>query len=104
MCIDYTVSFPTAVTPRGTTPFSIRIAPNPMVGDLQVLLNGQRAGAESCRVTVYDLTGRKYIQKTITLSAGRNSFWLDTSDLTSGYYVVNVMVGDQSVTERFVKQ
>lgn len=81
----------------------LKLFPNPSAGRVLLMLNSDKDG--EAVINTYDATGKLAIRQTVTLVEGFNSRELKVSNLTSGFYTVNVSMPDKTVqTVRFVRQ
>lgn len=81
--------------PRSTFENNVSLFPNPTNGNVQVMFNG--ISGESAVISLFDINGR--IVKTENLgklNAGDVNYTFDTSNLTSGIYIVNI-TGDSGI-------
>ena len=80
--------------------------PNPNRGD-QLYLNVSKVqeGVNTVNVDIYDLTGKRVMARTIAVQDGFVKTNLDLNgDLSGGMYMVNIIAGDKTYTERLVIQ
>lgn len=77
---------------------SINVYPNPTTDYINFDLAEQQAEA---KVLISDLSGRTIIDTTIDLSSTKN---IDVQNLTNGYYVINIIVGEQKYHQKFLKK
>lgn len=63
--------------------------PNPFVNQVQVDIKAERSN--NAVLTIYEVSGKKLLQKTLTLVKGNNSFTiLQVQQLAAGVYVLNI--------------
>jgi hypothetical protein len=72
--------------------------PNPTNG----ILNIQTTSEEPGVMDVYTVLGSKV--KTVLLSGGTSNYVLDLSENSTGIYLVNITIGNQTQTKRIIKE
>lgn len=79
--------------------FGMALFPNPVKDELKLNLPDlQDATAE---VSIYDMTGRKWISRSV---ASNTMDVINVSDLTAGAYILRIKIGQQGVfNQRFIK-
>jgi len=77
------------------------IFPNPSAGTVQIVL--AETGRKQVLVQVYDLTGKKVLERNIASESGE-IYTLDINSLRSGVYVMQITSGGTLRTEKLVKQ
>jgi hypothetical protein len=84
----------------------LRMFPNPNRGDvLTFSLSAIEEGVNTVTVDIYDLTGKRMSARTIAVSGGNVNTTLDLNgELAAGMYLVNVIAGNTTYTERLVIQ
>ncbi|RLD73342.1 MAG: hypothetical protein DRI87_04220 [Bacteroidetes bacterium] len=75
-----------------------RIYPNPASEEFQVA--GYRLQVGGATIEIYDLNGRKLLEKTIP--KGSEEITVDVRSLHSGLYFVRLTVGNKSVTKKLI--
>jgi hypothetical protein len=82
------------------------MVPNPNRGDvLTFSLSAIEEGVNTVTVDIYDLTGKRMSARTIAVSGGNVNTTLDLNgELAAGMYLVNVIAGNTTYTERLVIQ
>lgn len=74
------------------------VYPNPAANYFTLQYSADQAG--SAQVLLYDLTGRVVYEKQITTVSGLNAMDVATGDLSNGMYVVEIISGAQTMTQR----
>lgn len=69
--------------------------------DLKLTINAIKAGKATLQL--FDISGRKMIDKNINLENGLNLNTIDISDFIKGVYVVRVIISNQVLSQKFVK-
>jgi hypothetical protein len=60
---------------------------------------------ETARVALYDMTGRKVVERNIVVEAGTNSLLIaETAAIASGQYLLHVDIGNNRYTEKVIKK
>ncbi len=77
------------------------IFPNPSAGTVQIVL--PETGRKQVLVQVYDLTGKKVLERNIASESG-GIYTLDINSLRSGVYVMQITSGGTLRTEKLLKQ
>lgn len=80
---------------------SIDVFPNPFTSDLTIIVNSN--SNNNVHLTLTDLSGKQRISTEKELVEGRNSITLDTYQLSSGLYLLNISGGNHAKTLRLVK-
>lgn len=89
-------------TPPSVSVSEMRIAPNP-VGELAVLSFTAEKNMQS-NVLIINELGQVVRQETIEIATGNNHIPLETADLTSGLYIVQIQTENGQVACRFIKR
>ncbi len=80
------------------------IYPNPIINDLHVKINTAQEN-ETAWVTIADVTGRKVLEKNITLASIENDITIPMSTIANGHYIIQVTVSNgYNATYKFVKK
>lgn len=80
---------------------SVNVFPNPAFGQANLEINVNQAG--NAIIKVYDLSGKVVLTQNMGhLQQGAVSHRLDLSDLNSGMYLVNVVIGKQSAVTKLI--
>jgi hypothetical protein len=84
----------------------LRMFPNPNRGDvLTFSLSAIEEGVNNVSVDIYDLTGKRMSARMIAVTDGQVNTTLDLNgELAAGMYVVNIIAGEMTYTERLVIQ
>jgi hypothetical protein len=81
---------------------SFGVYPNPTENELNVQFNISKA--EILRFEILDLTGKKLDNQVINGNSGENIVVFNTSNLSSGMYLLNAISANGSKTIQFVKK
>ncbi len=88
---------------RGDASFVVtNLVPNPVNDELNVIMNSREDN--TLVAAVYDITGRMILSAVVDAAAGFNTVTINTSDLSSGTYLLTVANGAEISTTRFVRQ
>lgn len=79
----------------------LEIFPNPSAGTVQIIL--PEIGSSQMQVQVFDLTGKRVIERNINSKPG-NSYSLDIASLHSGIYVVQITTDDVTYANKLLKE
>ena len=90
----------------GEARVSLRMYPNPNHGDqLYVRLDAVEEGVNTVSVDIFDLFGKRMSARAIPVQDGFINTVLDLpGDMASGMYMVNIIAGSATYTERLVIQ
>jgi|GEM_PF-4789532 len=77
---------------------AITLYPNP--ADNFVNVNFESTSTFGASIDVYDLTGKMVSTQVVNVVAGSNSFEINTTDYTSGVYLLQINDGVNAVTQR----
>ena len=77
------------------------VNPNPVNQLMRISL--QADASENATLTVTDLTGKRVINKPMTLVAGLNNLVIPVSQLSSGTYIVTVRLSNQTLVKKINK-
>ena len=80
---------------------SIDVFPNPFTSDLNIIVNANNN--YNVRFTLTDISGKQRISVEKEMVEGRNSITLDTYQLSSGLYLLNITGGSYAKTFRLIK-
>jgi hypothetical protein len=83
------------------TKYDYIIYPNPTTG--QVLLEVNATHLTNAQVSLHTIQGKMIKSESYTLKAGTNKLNLNTSDLSSGIYLVRMVIDGNSVVKKLVK-
>jgi hypothetical protein len=83
-----------------------KLFPNPNRGDLLNLsISAVEEGVNTVSVDIFDLFGKRVSARTIAVAGGNVNTVLDLNgELAAGMYLVNIIAGEKSYTERLVIQ
>lgn len=80
---------------------SVKLFPNPVYNETNVVVNAQVAGTAVLRV--YDLNGRVVVDRKLGYVAeGEHSYTLDCTGMNKGMYLVNVIIGGHTSAVKMV--
>jgi hypothetical protein len=84
----------------------LHLFPNPNRGDLlNFSLSAIEEGVNTVSVDIYGLTGKRVSARAIAVADGNLNMVLDLNgELAAGMYLVNIIAGEESYTERLVIQ
>lgn len=99
---DGKTSYSQIVLVKMKTKTAISFAPNPTKGMATLQLQGTMN--EQVQIGIYDLSGKKLLGQTNTISAGSISIPIDLSSLQQGIYLLNVKSNLRNETLKIVKQ
>ncbi|RZM12746.1 MAG: T9SS type A sorting domain-containing protein [Pedobacter sp.] len=86
---------------RATT-IDFNTYPNPFVKDLKLVVNSQRE--KQATILLTDVTGQKYVAKTVLVQRGQNIVVLpDLEKLSKGVYMVQVIMEGETFTQKVIK-
>jgi hypothetical protein len=76
------------------------VYPNPANDKLSVSMSG-RTAVETCKFTIYDMFGKKMMQKEGKVNFGsNNAFDLDIQSLPTGMYIIEISDSDNSLVSK----
>mgnify|MGYP003805799403 CR=1 FL=1 len=78
----------------------IQLFPNPANYELNVTFNSDNN--ETAVINIYDLTGRMVFTKNFQSAQGRNTYTLNTSDLSKGVYILTLENGGKMLNQKLV--
>lgn len=87
---------------QGTTNGNIAIHPNPVKNTAYLLFDADENG--KANLSVFNLTGAKVFEESLSYSPGLNNHQIDVSNLPQGVYVVILKSGDTILKNKLVKQ
>lgn len=76
--------------------------PNPVKNNLTILLNSNKT--EDLELEIYAINGTLVKRQTIAKSFGAQQYQINTADISSGFYIINVVSTDYRLSQKFVKQ
>lgn len=76
--------------------------PNPFVE--QINLDIEATKASTCKWNIYDMTGKLVLSGSNDIAEGNSNISLDASDLSSGVYMLNVIINNEKHSFRLLKQ
>jgi hypothetical protein len=82
---------------------TVKVTPNPAQNFINIEIVNKQQGY-SATLTLSDVTGKVITTKNIALHSGNHIESLDISNLSNGYYMLNVKTKDKSVFSKIVKQ
>ena len=86
---------PNAVSPA-LEEITAEVYPNPFVGELTIQLKNK-----ADEIALYDITGKLVYR---TLLSGNSVVIHDLGDLHSGIYLLKIVEGNQSITQKLIKK
>jgi hypothetical protein len=89
---------------RKVAEISLGIYPNPVIRELNVVINAPKAGKITLVVT--DLSGKVVMQNAASVTAGMNRQAMNIEQLSAGSYIIKAVCADgcETAVQRFVKQ
>lgn len=78
------------------------IYPNPVVGNLSLTIDADKAGKATVSVT--DFNGRQVLNHIFEFTSGNNAFGLDMSKFAKGDYILKAQTTDDSFIKKFTKK
>ena len=79
--------------------------PNPNRGDqLYLALDKVEDDVNTVSVDIYDLFGKRVSARTLAVNDGFINTVLELNDMAAGMYLVNITMGERTITERLVVQ
>lgn len=96
---DYNnVSIPTV---NSVSPNSLKLYPNPVYNEANLVINANAAGSAVLRV--YDLNGRLVMNRNLGFVAeGEQLYTIDCTGMTKGMYLINVIIGGHTSTAKMI--
>ncbi|MCB0379950.1 MAG: T9SS type A sorting domain-containing protein [Flavobacteriales bacterium] len=76
--------------------------PNPVKNNLTLLLNSNKS--ELLDIDIYSINGVLVAQQRLNASSGTQQLNINTSDLSNGFYVVNIKSESYNLSQKFIKQ
>lgn len=76
--------------------------PNPVKNNLTLLLNSNKS--EQLEVEIYTINGVLVSKQRINSTSGIQQFNINTSDLSSGFYLLNLKSDNYNLSQKFIKQ
>lgn len=80
----------------------LEVAPNPVQDQLNLRVSGNERGNYTARV--FDVAGKQWLERELTLTGGEDRFAIPAYDLPQGLYYLQLTNGIASATLRVVKQ
>jgi hypothetical protein len=85
-------------------PLTVNVYPNPAQSELNLSIEAiDETGDQPAVITVFNAIGTEVFQKE-WLSTEESSHTIDVSELAPGVYLIAVVIGNQQVMKKFVKQ
>ncbi len=78
-----------------------QVSPNPFEESIHI--QWQATKKEQIQILLFDLHGRLLRQLETTSTTGQQSFWFPVEDLQSGYYILQIQTGNQSLQQKLLK-
>jgi flagellar basal body rod protein FlgG len=79
---------------------SVSVYPNPSNGSFTVQTNS--LVNDEISIQVVDITGKIIYTEPVSLTIGKNSFDINLTGLSSGYYQVNLRKGNSVITKKLM--
>lgn len=76
--------------------------PNPVKNNLTLLLNSNKS--ELLDIDIYSINGVLVAQQRLNASSGTQQLNINTSDLSNGFYMVNIKSESYNLSQKFIKQ
>jgi hypothetical protein len=92
-CSNNCVQVISGISPVESSDVITALYPNPAVTSISLMVNSGRS--ETLTIEIYDMMGKKQMNKTINANSGENKLELDITELSQGTYIVNVIDGHQ---------
>ncbi|RYE23590.1 MAG: T9SS type A sorting domain-containing protein [Sphingobacteriales bacterium] len=92
------IEFPTAVNEVVAATETMSIYPNPAANDANIIINANRA--KQAQLFVSDMAGRTILRSTVSLKDGLNALQVNTSAFAAGNYIINVISGQNKMTQK----
>ena len=80
----------------------VRLVPNPVSADLDIILSEKFVG-KTINIELYDITGKKVIDKTESISSGYATKSISTQNLSKGIYLLKISGKEINFSEKIVK-
>ena len=80
----------------------VQIIPNPSHGIFQLSFDESTTKASTTSISIYDMVGKLVYSETVNGKVNNHS--IDLSNQTNGLYTLHVVVDDQKIIEKIVKQ
>jgi hypothetical protein len=93
-------SIPKPVVQKPATPISYRIYPNPANESINLEIGVEKSG--DATLTVYNAQGSVQARHDYKVNEGNQSFTVNCSKWTTGFYFVQLTVNDEVVSERIL--
>ncbi|HUM47619.1 MAG TPA: arylsulfotransferase family protein [Chitinophagales bacterium] len=79
-----------------------QVYPNPAAAMLNIKF--ETADDQTVTITFYDVSGKKFLQQTLSIENGETETGIDVSSLASGIYLVKAVFENRILTQKFLKQ
>jgi hypothetical protein len=100
--IDNSARYTQVRSVRNIGTLELTIYPNPVSKQSKIEINSEKTGNAILAIT--DATGHQLINKHITIVVGDNIIPFDFNQLTGGIYLLKVLLNDELITRKFVRQ
>lgn len=88
-------------TVHSVSPNSVKLYPNPVYNEANLLINANTAGNAVLRV--YDLNGRLVMNRNMGFIAeGEQHYTIDCTGMSKGMYLINVIIGGHTSTAKMI--
>ncbi len=101
--LNTTGTYPNAVTELTSTQTSVNMFPNPTSGSVAVKASKLNP-SESTIIRIYSIDGKEVFANNFGNGAVNNTFQLNVSELSNGYYFLSLQNGNQIQRVPFVKE
>ena len=101
--LNTTGAYPNAVAELTSTQTSVNMFPNPTSGNVAVKAS-QLNPSESTIIRIYSIDGKEVFANNFGNGAVNNTFQLNVSELSNGYYFLSLQNGNQIQRVPFVKE
>lgn len=85
-----------------STLHNLKLYPNPVSGGKQVSIEIEATKNCQANVVVYDLTGKVIFSKEAFFQEGKNSFKIGTGNLVNGTYILQTVIGNETISNKFI--
>jgi len=81
--------------------YRFSVSPNPVKGNMNIIFDKPIKANENVLMKLYSLNSSLLV-KQWTLKGGQNQFSLNVSDLKSGHYVLEVIIGKSKSSKQII--
>jgi hypothetical protein len=101
--LNTTGTYPNSVNELTSTQTSVNMFPNPTSGSVAVKAS-QLNPSENTIIRIYSIDGKEVFANNFGNGAVNNTFQLNVSELSNGYYFLSLQNGNQIQRVPFVKE